>query len=104
MLIVDQQIKELGNLKFGEPFNFDFKVTNNSDDLVVITKLVKSCSACTEASINKNVLPPKDSATLSVVFTPGVTGDHKKEIQILHTLGRKPSQNLKVTFKAKVHD
>lgn len=102
MLKVDQQKKDLGKLSYGEPHEFDFKLTNIGENVIVITKMVKSCAACTEASIQKRYINPKESIDMHVKFTPGSTGKTKKEIQILYITGNLPPQNMKVEFKAVV--
>lgn len=96
MLVVDNQEKDLGKLPFGKPYKFKYTLTNNSTSSVKITKLVKGCGSCTEASIDTRDISPSNSAILNVQFTPGSTGLNKKTIQVLYN----DTENLTLSFKA----
>ncbi len=100
MLQVNESLKDLGKIKFGEPCEFKYILTNSSSEILTINKLVKSCNSCTEASINKRILSPGESVDLNVVFTPGITGRNEKSIQILYNT----EGNLNVKFKSLIYD
>ena len=96
MLVVNEADIDLGNLSFGKPHNFQYKVKNNSDQNIKVTKLIKGCGSCTKASINKTDIAPNESALISVEVTPGSTGINKKTIQVLYD----DKENLTLSFKA----
>lgn len=99
-MLVDERIKDLGNLKFGEPHKFTYTLTNDTDHLTKITRLVKSCSACTDALTRKTLLQPGESTDVEVTYTPGATGAAEKKIQVLYD----KNENLTLVFKAFIND
>jgi hypothetical protein len=101
MLKADQHEKFLGNLKFGEPHNFKYIITNSGDKTVVITKIVLGCNSCTKASIVKQVLGHNQDTELDVIYTPGSTGITSKDIIVQYNNGDK-AEHLNLKFKAQI--
>jgi len=101
MLKVDEEEKYLGNLKFGEPHNFKYIITNSGNETIVITKIILGCNSCTKASIVKQMLGYGQDTILDVTYTPGSTGLTSKDVILQYTDGIQPEQ-LKLKFKAQV--
>lgn len=100
MLKVTNSDMDLGTIEFGKPYFFSYEVINLYPEILYIDHLLPGCHACTEATINRYILAPNETATLKIMFTPGDTGVQKKKVSIInHTLGRR-RPNVYVTFKA----
>lgn len=97
MLQTNQQKKDLGSLKFGQPYTFFYEITNPTSTPVTVTKLVMGCNSCTKAFIENNIIPPNSSTKINVTFTPGSTGLQSKYIDVLYS-----GQSLSLKFTAKV--
>lgn len=99
MLKVKNQEIDLGNLRFGNPHNFFFEVSNDSKDTIYITKIILGCNACTRASMEKSSVAPGETVKLNVTFTPGSTGINNKSITIVYS----GTSQIKLKFKAFVN-
>lgn len=99
MLVVDVQEKDLGNLKFGKPHNFNYIITNSGDTIITVTKLLLGCQSCTTASISKQVIGVGQSSSIDVTFTPGSTGIQNKSLIVQYTDSFTQDQ-LSLKFKA----
>lgn len=91
---------DLGSLKFGEPFTFRYNIYNPGYSKIVIHKLIKQCSSCTEAQTSTTQIDPLDVGMISVTFTPGHIGKTTKSISVMYD----DNQELKLTFEANVHE
>src|SRR5687768_3408373 len=83
MLTVNQPAIDLGNIEFGKTYPFTFELVNTGTEPVTISRVVKGCSNCTEAEVNRSIVPPTEKAILSVRFTPGSTGITNKKIDVI---------------------
>jgi hypothetical protein len=99
MLTTSEPTKNLGKLKFGRPVPFNFQIKNETNRRVEITKIVVGCGSCTKAQIIKTKLEPEEESTISVVFTPGSTGQQKKHITVKYDA----DSVLKLEFTAEVY-
>ena len=91
MLIADQQDKDLGILKFGNPYNFTYTLTNTSDDVINIDSLSVGCSSCTTVSIDRQIIGSKEDSILRATFIPGSTGINLKNISVGYSINQIPS-------------
>ena len=80
---IDEEVKNLGKLKYGKQYKFSYNLTNNTDKDLKIKKIEIGCSACTKASCNKMLLQPTDTARIEVIFTPGSIGIQTKKIVVV---------------------
>lgn len=97
MLTANKELIDLGTIQFGKVYNFECEITNTLDKDMVIDKIRTSCSSCTKATLAKKI-KGKSSEVLKVTFTPGVTGNTSKYVDILYD----NDQVLRVNFKASV--
>lgn len=104
MLTVDNKVKMLGSLKFGQPHSFTYTLTNDHTQEVHINKIVLGCASCTKASVDKWTVQPGETSILSVVFTPGSLGLQTKTIQILYSIAGSEFPSVELKFKATSHD
>lgn len=91
--------KDLGALKFGQVYNFEFDITNTLEKDMVINKIQVSCSSCTTATMDRKVRG-NTTAKLKVIYTPGALGTTSKTVTIRYD----KDQLLTVTFKGVVHE
>ena len=91
--------KDLGTLKFGQVYNFEFDITNTLPKDMVIDKVQVSCSSCTTATMDKKV-KGNSTAKLKVTYTPGVVGPTSKSVNIKYD----KDQVLTVQFKGVVNE
>lgn len=98
MLITDEQLKDLGDLKYGQVYKFNYKLVNAGDNDVHINKLQVSCSSCTTASINKKIVKPGEEVLVNVTFTPGTINKQRKHIDVLYD-----STGLRLEFVGESH-
>jgi len=61
--------------------NFDFILTNNSDDPIVISKVQASCG-CTTPSWTKEPIEPKKTGKVTVRYNPAGLGSFSKNITV----------------------
>ena len=102
MLVPDNKEMHLGNLKFGQPYNFKYSLKNTSAEEVKITKLIVGCSSCTTANTSNSIVAPGESTDINVTFTPGSTGATTKAVNVSYTVGGKPAPAFALKFKAVV--
>lgn len=102
-MLTTTPIIQLGKLKFGVPFVFEYTITNNYPIGVTLDKMVASCSACTKLSIDKKFLEPREKARMTVRFTPGSLGAQTKHIKLYAYAGDAQLPVLDLKFKATVH-
>lgn len=98
MLTTNEPVKELGKLKFGKPYTFDFKLKNDSEKPILVDKVIVGCGSCTTATLSGNLIQPGTEATLRAIFTPGTTGKQSKYINVKYDSGAV----LKLEFTAHV--
>lgn len=99
MLTATEPTKNLGSLKFGSPYDFQYEIVNSTDKMIQVDKVIVGCGSCTTASLHNKFIKPGDSAVLKATFTPGSTGNQLKTIQIK----QKDGPVLKLEFTADVH-
>lgn len=102
MLNVNQQEINLGNLKFGVPYKFNYVVTNKGHNKLIIKKILRGCASCTEAEVKQSLLVPNEQTTILVTFTPGSTGIQYKNITVVYDIEGEDSHELSLSFKGKV--
>lgn len=78
--------KDLGEIKLGQVYNFEYEIENTLPTDVKIDKVQTSCSSCTSAKIDSSI---KGNSTnlLKVTFTPGVLGQTTKRVSIMYDKG-----------------
>jgi hypothetical protein len=100
MLTTKEQVKDLGNLKFGKAHTFTYEIKNDTDQLIQVDKVIVGCGSCTTADLHNKFIKPGASSILKATFTPGSTGKQLKTIQ----LKQKDGPVLKLEFTADVHE
>lgn len=102
MIIVKNNDLNLGTIQFGRPYFFKYEIQNAFLEVLYIDQLLPGCHACTEATIDRQVLAPNEKAIIKIMFTPGDIGEQKKKITIINrTLGKR-RPNVYLSFKATV--
>lgn len=81
-MIIIEEPKDLGRIRFGQPHVFSFEVTNEGPNPVELVKIVTGCTSCTKASTPTKRLDIGQKATINVTFTPGTLGKQKKVVNI----------------------
>lgn len=99
-MIANQQELDLGKIKFGQPFKFNFTLTNTGKDSAIVTKLVTGCSSCTKASCRRTYVKPGSTTDIDVVFTPGSKGKQTKSVNVIYN----HNENILLKFTAEVDD
>ena len=99
MLKAKEVEKDLGIIKFGQIYNFEFDIENTLEKDMVINKLQVSCSSCTTATLPKK-LKGLSKSKMKVTYKPGVAGTASKWIDIIYD----GDQVLRVKFKAIVNE
>jgi hypothetical protein len=100
MLVITTPEINLGDLKQNEIKEFEFTVSNNSEQLVSVMLSV-SCG-CTIPSISPNPIPANQSAIVKAKFdTTGKSGFQKKTIYLEYMEGN-DKLKLNVPFKANI--
>ena len=84
MLVAENPLMDLGDIKFGQVYKFTFKVRNEGPKPIKIKKIAVSCSACTVATMHKTVIDPQATEMVYVTFTPGSVSKQKKSVQLLY--------------------
>ena len=65
---------DFGRITVSAPVSHEFALVNNGKAALTITGNTNSCE-CTESQVSRKVIPPGESATVSVTFKPaGYTG------------------------------
>lgn len=98
MLTTNEQLKDLGIIEFGKVYNFEFDIINTLGKDMIINKVQVSCTSCTKATLPRKI-KGNESAKMKVTFTPGITGNTSKWIDIIYD----NDQVLRVNFKAVVN-
>lgn len=99
MLKAKEELKDLGTIKFGQVYNFEFEIENTLEKDMVINKVQVSCSSCTTATMPKKV-KGKEKVIMKVTYKPGTTGTTSKWIDIRYD----GDQVLRVNFKAAIDE
>jgi hypothetical protein len=99
MLTTNNKEIQLGDIKFGVPYEFSYRLYNISKNPAIINSIVEGCKSCTKSSLTKDIIPSGDYAELKVVFTPGNLGKTLKGISVVYNSGIE----LKLTFRANVY-
>jgi len=84
MLVVEEKSKNLGDVKFGQVYKFNYKLTNIGDKEVTIKKISVGCSSCTTASSSSKTVKEGEDVYINVTFTPGTVNKQKKHIDVLY--------------------
>lgn len=104
MLKIDQQVKDLGAVKFGSTIKFQYEVTNKYPVDVVLDAITPGCASCTKVTVRDRNLKVGQSTFIDVAFTPGSTGVQKKTISISYTTADiRNTGDILLTFKAISH-
>lgn len=85
MLEVNQQLVDLGTLKFGQTYSFNYTIVNKYPTKIKINKVFAGCSACTKVSIDRDEIMPDEEIDIKVSFTPGSTGVQKKYVNLAYS-------------------
>jgi len=91
---------EFGEITW-ERVSYTFTVTNKGDDTLKIQKVGTSCG-CTQAKIDKKILPPGDIAKLTVTFSPGshkIKGEVIRKISIRSNDPENPVRIITISAK-----
>lgn len=81
--------------------SYTFTVTNEGDDTLKIQKVGTSCG-CTQAKIDKKILPPGAKAKLTVTFSPGshkIRGEVIRKISIRSNDPKNPAKIITISAK-----
>lgn len=100
MLTINQPNKELGQVKYGKPYPFTYELSNTSNEVITINKIIVGCGSCTTAKTNKTTLSPGETSIIDVVFTPGSVGKQNKNINVKWNI----DQLLKLTFTGESYE
>lgn len=98
MLTTKTETVDLGVIKFGKVYEFEYEIANTIGKDMLINKVQVSCSSCTSATLPKKI-KGNDTAIMKVKYTPGTVGNALKYINILYD----NDQVLRVNFKAVVN-
>lgn len=98
MLIASEQVKDLGVIEFGKVYDFEIEITNTLGKDMIVNKVQVSCASCTKATLPRKI-KGNESAKMKVTFTPGITGNTSKWIDVIYDT----DQTLRVNFKAVVN-
>lgn len=96
MLVAVDTVKNLGKVKKGTSYSFQFMLKNNGEGDIMIEKITVGCGSCTKASTSKIKLSPGDTSNIDVIFTPGSTGAQQKFVNVQWN----KDNLLKLTFTA----
>ncbi len=66
--------QDLGTVIYGDVPETNFVILNNTEQVVVLTRVTTSCG-CTQAFPEKDVVQPGESINMKVTFDPAVHGD-----------------------------
>lgn len=72
----------LGKLKFGKPYSFNFVVKNDGKEPATLSKISVGCTSCTKATCPTTIIPATQEATIDIVFTPGTLGKQRKSVVV----------------------
>ena len=82
---ISPESRDLGEVVYGDVATQEFTLSNNTKDIVNITKITTSCS-CTSAIAQKTQLQPDESTILTVSFDPAVHKDNTDLGDITRTI------------------
>ena len=82
MLVAVNTVKDLGKIKKGSPYSFQFILKNDGQSSVLIDRISVGCGSCTKASTSKVNVNPGETSSIDVVFTPGSTGTQQKFVNV----------------------
>ena len=82
MLVAVDTVKDLGKVKKGKAYPFQFTLKNNSETTITIDRISVGCGSCTKASTSKVSIGPGDTSKIDVIFTPGSTGTQQKFVNV----------------------
>ncbi len=71
---ITPQTQNLGTVIYGDIPTTEFTLTNNTNQLINVTRLSTSCS-CTQAEMDQKTLEPYQSTPIKVSFNPAVHKD-----------------------------
>jgi hypothetical protein len=94
----------LGDLKFGKPYKFNFVITNTGTEVYFISNVSVGCSACTFASLEKQTITPGENMNVNVEFVPGSRGINRKTITLTYEDISGKTDTLSLIFRATVND
>ena len=92
---------DLGTLQQNKKHNFVALVRNDKNFPITVTRIKVGCSSCTEATIRKFTIQPKEDVLMDVKYTPFTVGPHDKYIKVYYTENNVPLEYT-FTFKATV--
>ena len=76
---------DLGTIKANKKHNFVALIRNDSNFSITINRLKVGCPSCTEATVRKYNLQPKEDVLMNVSYKPFSTGLHEKMITVFYT-------------------
>lgn len=103
MLEVDKSTILLGNLKYGETYNFTYTIENTYSKDLSIERVYAGCAACTKVKVGKSNLSPGEKTSIDVSFIPGRVGRQTKSITIVSKTGSVLRPDLVLKFKSTVN-
>lgn len=101
MLVINENGKNLGNLKNGVPFAFYVELKNTGTNTITITNIRPGCGSCTTARVENIMIPPSSSTSLICTFTPAGLGANYKKVFIDYSENN-VKQNTVFSFNANV--
>lgn len=84
-LYISPTTQDLGTVTYGEVAETNFTLSNDTDQIVQITRVSTSCG-CTKAFPEKEVLEPGKSINIKVTFDPAVHKDDSDLGEITRTI------------------
>lgn len=64
---------DFGQMSFGNSYSRSYIINNTTNTTLEIKNLGRSCT-CTEVSVNKTIIQPKEQGVINVTVKPGSTG------------------------------
>jgi Protein of unknown function (DUF1573) len=80
-IVWNQTTHEFGDIQQNVPVTAEFTLTNNSDDILVITDVKAGCG-CTTTNYQKEPLHPGESTTIKATYNAQKEGAFTKTVKV----------------------
>ena len=80
-LVWDKTVNDFGKIPQGIPAEVEFKLTNNSKEVLLITE-VKSTCGCTVAGFSQDPILPGESTSITATYNAKKEGPFNKTIKV----------------------